>query len=84
VAVTVALGDAAEGLVLDTGVAGRSAGEEIVGEGPGADGEQAPVRTTKEIAAMARRIPRPYVGRPARLVGHPSVLPDRKTYRHRN
>ena len=62
VAVTVALGDAADGLVLGTGDVGRSAGEEVMGEEPGVDGEQAAVRTRRESAAMARRISRPYVG----------------------
>jgi hypothetical protein len=62
VAVAVALGDAADGLVLGTGDVAPSAGEEVVGEELGADGEQATVRTRSESAAMARRIPRPYVG----------------------
>ena len=62
VAIAVALGDAADGLVLGTSDVAPSAGEEVVGEEPGADGEQAAVRTRSESAAMARRIPRPYVG----------------------
>jgi hypothetical protein len=62
VAIAVSLGDAAERLVLGGGDVARS-GEEVVGEEPGADGEQATVRSRRESAAMARRIPRPYVGR---------------------
>jgi hypothetical protein len=63
VAIAVALGDAAEGLVLVAGEVGGSAGEDVVGEEPGADGEQATARTRRESAATARRISRPYVGR---------------------
>ena len=61
VAIAVALGDAADGLVLVTGDVGLSTGEEVAGDEPGDDGEQA-VRTRMESAAMVRRIPRPYVG----------------------
>jgi hypothetical protein len=60
VVVTVALGKSADGLVLGIGDVGRSAGE-VMGEEPGADGEQAAVRTRRESAAMPRRISRPYV-----------------------
>ena len=35
---------------------------------PGADGEQATVRTSRESAAKARRIPRPYVAQSMRVV----------------
>jgi hypothetical protein len=51
----------------------------------GADGgaEQPGPRTIKESAASrARPIHRHYVAESPPLLGHPSVLPDRKTQRH--
>jgi hypothetical protein len=63
VALACALGKAAEGLVLGTGFVGPSTGEEVVGGESGADGVHATVRTRRDSAAIARRIPRLYVGR---------------------
>ncbi|HEY6683099.1 MAG TPA: hypothetical protein VI030_09005, partial [Propionibacteriaceae bacterium] len=56
--------------------------EESVSGGPGGGGEQQGPRTIKESAASrARPIHRHYVAESPPLLGHPNVLPDRKTQR---
>jgi hypothetical protein len=54
--------------------------EESASGVPGGGGEQQGPRTIKESAASrARPIHRHYVAEKPVLLGHPSVLPDRKT-----
>jgi hypothetical protein len=59
------------------------AGEELAEEAPGGDAEHATVTTRSTSAAITRRIPRPYAVQEWPLLGHPSVLPDRKTHADR-
>ncbi|HET8915142.1 MAG TPA: hypothetical protein VFM91_05505, partial [Propionibacteriaceae bacterium] len=59
-ALAVLLGDPAAGLAFVAAAVPVSMGDEPA-SGPGADGEQATVRTKSESPAAARRIHRPYV-----------------------
>jgi hypothetical protein len=78
VAGVVSVGAASVGCALVAGAVRSSAGEEPL-EGKPGTAEQPKARRARQSAAQARRIPRPYVLEGAGLVGHPSVLPDRKT-----
>ena len=72
------LGEGALGLALGAGDALVLAGDGSLAGGLGGVGEH-PMRKTRQSAATARRISRPYVAGSRRLLGPPSVLPDRKT-----
>jgi hypothetical protein len=82
VVTAVRLGAGAVGLAFVAGGVFAATGEGMVAGGSVGVAEPPRVRRTRDRTATARPISRPYVAEKYALLGHPNVLPDRKTHHH--